>query len=75
MNPFEKKKLKCFTERTILLNKRFYWTNNFIEKTKEIDGKWTIIMKTNEINFFERLKKKLMKLVDHERWTNELKKV
>ena len=38
------KKIGCFTERTISLSKR-------------IDGKLWIILRTNEINFFERLKK------------------
>ena len=51
-----------FTERTILLYKRFYWTDNFTErsfigKANEINGKWTIILRRNESNFFNRLKK------------------
>jgi len=51
-----------FTERTILLNERFYWTNDlterlFSEKTNKIDGKWTIILRRNEINFFLKIKK------------------
>ena len=56
-----------FIKRTILLNKKFYRTKNlltknfteqsFSEKTNEIDGKRTIILRTNEINVFERLKK------------------
>ena len=33
-----------FTERTILINKLFYWTN-------KVDGKWTIYLRTNEIIF------------------------
>ena len=42
------------TERTILMNEIFYWT---IEKANAIYGKWTIILRTNKIKFFERLKK------------------
>ena len=55
-----------FTERTILINKLFYWTN-------KVDGKWTIYLRTNEIIFFEWLRKR-KKWVVHERWTNEMKK-
>ena len=47
-----------FFEQTILLNERFYWMNDFPEKTNEIDGKWTIIIKTNKINFLTIEKKK-----------------
>ena len=38
----------------------FYWTNDLSEKMNEIDGKLTIILKTNEMNFFWIT------------WTNEL---
>ena len=46
-----------FIKLTIVLNKRYYWTKNFnvwsfSEKTNEIDGKWTIISRTNLINYF-----------------------
>ena len=56
-----------------LLNERFYWTNEFTkrmnlmnelftkrsfsEKTIKIDGKWTIILRTNEIIFLNDSKK------------------
>ena len=52
----QQKKTVFFTERTILLNERLHWTNDFTErsfneKTNEIDEKWTIILRTNEIIF------------------------
>ena len=52
---FFKNELKNPRFKTFLLNKRFYWTNDFTERSfseKWTDGKWTIILKTNKINFF-----------------------
>ena len=66
------KKLSYFTKRMI------YWTNDFTRKSfsaksNEIDGKLTIILRTDEIKFFERLKKLYTKWVVHERRTTEIK--
>ena len=41
-----------FTKQTILQNEQFYWTNDFTkcslsEKTNEIGGKWTIILRVH----------------------------
>ena len=47
--------------KTIFLNERFY-KRIVKKKTDEIDGKWTMILRTNEI--------KRMKWVVYERWTN-----
>ena len=48
-----------------------YWTNDFTRKsfsakTNEIDGKLTIILRTDETKFFERLKKLYTKWVVQE---------
>ena len=45
-----------FSEQPILLNEQFHRTI-IQRKTNEIDGKWTRILRTNEINVFIRLKK------------------
>ena len=45
-----------FSKRTILLNK-WFTERSFIKKTNKMGGKWTIILRMNEINFFERLEK------------------
>ena len=51
-----------FTKRTIVFNEQLYWLKDFTErlfteKMNEIEGKWTIILRTNKINFFGRLQK------------------
>ena len=41
-----------FTEQTILYCTNDFTEISFREKTNEIDGKWTIILRKNEINLF-----------------------
>ena len=50
------KELTFFSLRTILLNK-WFTERSFIKKTNKMGGKWTIILRMNEINFFEQLEK------------------
>ena len=67
-----------FSERTISPNKRLKWTNNFTKRplmrkqTNEIEGKLTIILRTNEINFLNYWNKRT-KWVVYEWWTNNVK--
>ena len=51
---FENERIK---ERFKIVGKKNLRKRSFSEKTNEIDGKWTIILRTNGINFSERLKK------------------
>ena len=58
------KTIGYFTDWKILLNEWFYWTNystkitndctkqSFTKKTNEINGKWTIILRSNKIFLF-----------------------
>ncbi len=63
----------------ILLKKRFYWTNDFKEKKRlyltivkweneQMNGKLTIILRMNKINFFWT---KRTKLIIHKPWSKE----
>ena len=61
------KKNSFFTERTISLNELFYWTNDFSkrsfnEKTNEIYGKSAIILRTNELDIFWAIGKRLSRI-------------
>ena len=61
------KKNSFFTERTISLNELFYWTNDFTkrsfnEKTNEIYGKSAIILRTNELDIFWAIEKRLSRI-------------
>ena len=72
-------KFKKLIERlflTILLNKRIYYMNDFIErsfseKTNEMYWKWMIILRTNKINYLT-IEKKRTKGAVYERWTNKM---
>ena len=55
----------------ILLNERFYWTIS--EKTNEIYGKWTIILRTKKRIF--PYFKKFEKLFVMDRWTNKMSNI
>ena len=64
--------MNIFSERTILVNKWFYWTI-FSKKPSKIYGKRTIVLRTNKISIFNDWKKGT-KWVVHELWSNEIKK-
>ena len=70
---------KRFIEQAILLNnKPFYWTSDiaersFSEKTKKMNGKWTIIWEKTK-SFFWTIEKK-NEMSPSRRWTNKIKKV
>lgn len=53
-------KLNWTTEQTISFNKQFSWTIDLNEKMNEIDEKWTILLRTNEIIFFNDWKNEKM---------------
>ena len=42
---------------------------SFDEKTYKIDEKWTKMLKTNEMIFFERLKKRMKWVGPNKEWT------
>ena len=68
-----------FSERTILMNKRFYWTNNFAEqlisKRNRRKLNWKAAIKQlqiKQLQIFTERQKKLTKWVVNQRWTNKV---
>ena len=62
----------------VSFKKKIYWTIQW--KKNEIDGKWSMILRTKEINFIWIFEKKSYErnglfTVVHKRWTNEMKKL
>ena len=63
-----------FAERTILMNKRFYWTNNFAEQliNKRNRRKLNEKAAIKQLQIFNERLKELTKWVVNQRWTNKV---